>query len=144
MAPRTQSHFSLFIIDIDNFKDYNDGYGHLAGDKIITLQASMLKDIFSRETDVVARYGGEEFVAACLTSGSEDADYLAKRIIDNWAYQKAPHGKGKGNSYVSSSVGYITTKAENVSSIESLLSKADKALYKAKAEGRNRSVKHAY
>lgn len=62
------------MLDLDNFKDFNDGYGRLQGDKMIKLQAQILDDVFTREFDLLARYGGEEFVVACIDVSPEECE----------------------------------------------------------------------
>lgn len=126
----------VFVIDLDFFKDYNDGYGHVQGDKIIKLQAEILSNIFKRETDIVARYGGEEFVVVTSHVTQEQCDILAEKIIKQWRELKTPHGKGKANEYVTCSVGFYYSKVTQETEIDSLVKKADNALYEAKDKGR--------
>lgn len=130
----------VFMVDIDFFKDYNDGYGHQQGDKAIKIQAEILRNVFKRDTDLIARYGGEEFVIAVSNIEVEQARSLAQAILDEWTKRNLPHGKGKAESYVTCSVGFKHCIASTQKSIEDIVNKADQALYIAKKTGRGRYV----
>jgi diguanylate cyclase (GGDEF)-like protein len=132
----------VYIVDLDNFKKYNDGYGHVQGDKIIKLQAEMLSRVFRRTTDIVARYGGEEFVVVTSNNTEQECEQLAKQIIAQWKTQKVPHNKSDVHNYVTCSIGYHFEQINLESEKESLVEKADKALYQAKAKGRNCAVQY--
>lgn len=138
---RAQENICVYFIDLDYFKDYNDGYGHPEGDKIIQLQADMLKDIFQRSDDIVARYGGEEFIVVTSGSDKKTATTFANTILQQWQIQQQPHNKGKAGRYVTCSVGYYVEKAELNSTVQKLTEKADIALYQAKENGRNNAVR---
>ncbi|GAA0859177.1 GGDEF domain-containing protein [Aliiglaciecola litoralis] len=139
-AKRTNSYICVFIIDLDNFKDYNDGYGHLQGDEVIKLQADILNRVFNRESDLIARYGGEEFVVACINQDDLHFENLAQSIIHHWQEEKVPHGKGKGGDFVCCSIGVYASKANRYNNGKIMIEQADKALYRAKAQGRGRFV----
>jgi diguanylate cyclase (GGDEF)-like protein len=139
-AKRTGTRISVFMFDLDNFKDYNDGYGHLQGDEIIKLQAQILNEIFSREFDLVARYGGEEFVIVCIDTPEELCETLAQKVINKWQQLEIVHGKGKGAAYVCCSIGFYSTVASRYNNKTQMLENADKALYQAKESGRARFV----
>jgi diguanylate cyclase (GGDEF)-like protein len=134
---RTGNSIGVFIIDLDFFKDYNDGYGHVQGDEVIRLQAEHLASIFRREADIVARYGGEEFVVITSPVTYEKCVDFANTIIKKWAAEKIPHGKGQAGSYVSCSIGLYVAKIKKDSDKNLLVKEADKALYEAKKQGRN-------
>ena len=138
---RSEDLVCIYFIDLDYFKDYNDGYGHPEGDKVIQLQANMLKDIFQRSTDIVARFGGEEFIVVTSNVDEDISKNLADKIIQKWKMQQQPHNKGKADEFVSCSVGYYLEKANLNSSMKNLITHADNALYQAKENGRNRVVK---
>ena len=138
---RSKALVCIYFIDLDYFKDYNDGYGHPEGDKVIQLQANMLKEIFQRSTDIVARFGGEEFIVVTSNIDEEMSKNLADKIIQKWEEQQQPHNKGKANEFVSCSVGYHLEKVNLNSSMKKLITHADNALYQAKENGRNRVVK---
>lgn len=127
----------VFLLDLDNFKDYNDSYGHVEGDKVIKCQAEQLLQLFKRKSDIIARYGGEEFVVVVSKITHEQCIEFAKAIIEQWAQKKLTHGKGKAGQYVTCSIGfYIEHVSKNTDPIK-MVEKADKALYKAKEQGRN-------
>ncbi|PQJ53948.1 GGDEF domain-containing protein [Psychrosphaera saromensis] len=132
----------VFIIDLDSFKKYNDGYGHVQGDKVIKLQADMLSQIFRRTTDIVARYGGEEFVVVTSNNTEQECEKLAQRIIEQWQSQKIPHNDSNEQDHVTCSVGYYFEVVNSDSEKELIVEKADKALYQAKAHGKNCFVRY--
>ncbi|WP_144210695.1 GGDEF domain-containing protein [Shewanella donghaensis] len=132
----------VFIIDLDYFKHYNDGYGHVKGDNIIKLQASNLKKVFRRTSDIVARYGGEEFVVVTTQVNEAQCIELANRIIAQWQQLKEPHGQIENQQHVTCSVGFYLEKINEQSSKVAMVKKADKALYQAKENGRNCFVQY--
>jgi diguanylate cyclase (GGDEF)-like protein len=137
-ASREQSNIALLFCDVDYFKSYNDTYGHIKGDTCLRTISSIFREEFQRAGDFVARFGGEEF--AIILSGSlandafESAEKLREHILAaDIEHSGAPLGK------ISMSIGIASIVAPEANDSESLLSKADKALYKAKANGRNRT-----
>ena len=139
---RTGNTMCVFIIDLDSFKKYNDGYGHVQGDKVIQLQAEMLSQIFRRTNDIVGRYGGEEFVVVTSNNTEQECEALAKQIIDVWQVQDIPHSNSDDKGRVTCSVGYYFERVNSQSNKEKIVEKADKALYQAKANGRNCFVQY--
>jgi diguanylate cyclase (GGDEF)-like protein/PAS domain S-box-containing protein len=131
---RYGSPISLLMLDVDSFKEYNDTYGHPAGDQVLKQMATILREA-SRATDVVARYGGEEFVAILSETDAEGAVDAAERI------RKAVEAHQWEGRQVTISVGAATSTLSTNGSA-ALLEQADKALYSSKSEGRNR-VTHA-
>ena len=124
---------SIAIIDIDDFKRINDLYGHFAGDAaLVHLASSMTKS--SRQGDILARWGGEEFVVLFRSTGSKAAGEAAERIRHLLASE--PIKLDGISEIVRASIGVATI--QNGDTIESLVSRADKALYRAKAGGKNR------
>jgi diguanylate cyclase (GGDEF)-like protein/PAS domain S-box-containing protein len=139
-ARRDQLPLSLFMIDIDHFKRYNDTHGHLAGDHCIRLVADTVRRCFARGSDLVARYGGEEFVA--LAAGVErrqarERAELLREAIREMAGER--HGRA-GPHPVTVSVGLATATPDERIGAEDLLDAADRALYQAKRQGRDRVV----
>jgi diguanylate cyclase (GGDEF)-like protein len=133
---RYQSPFCVMIADIDYFKDINDTYGHLAGDAVLQRIADTLRQSV-RECDHVGRYGGEEFLIILPATGIDGAMDMAQRIrheIDQVEF----YNDGK-NFSMTISVG-VAMCTEGDESAESVLSRADAALYRAKAGGRNRVI----
>ncbi len=139
-AKRTQTTLAVFLFDLDNFKDFNDGYGHLKGDEVIRQQANILKTIFSRESDIIARYGGEEFIVATIDSSVEHCEKVAQKVITQWQQLEIAHGKGQGEAFVSCSIGFYCTKVGRYNTCDQLIENADKALYRAKATGKARFI----
>jgi len=124
-----KSYFTLFMIDIDNFKAFNDTHGHQAGDSIIREISKIFKDV-SRKIDIVARYGGEEFGIILPMTKKEEALVLAERIRK--AVEISPKLKN-----ITISIGVASYSADG-NTKEDLISKTDKALYEAKRSGKNR------
>ncbi|MDN0075240.1 sensor domain-containing diguanylate cyclase [Crenobacter sp. SG2303] len=128
--------FSLLMVDIDFFKQYNDRHGHLAGDRCIRKIARCLASQL-REGDVVARFGGEEFVAILPNTDEDTALKIAERFrCAVMALQLARDRNDKGN--VTVSAGLYTCRSEAAMTPEQMLAQADAALYRAKHAGRNR------
>jgi diguanylate cyclase (GGDEF)-like protein len=131
---------TLFMIDIDFFKHYNDRYGHLDGDQCIRAVASALEATCARATDMVARYGGEEFAVLIAESNPAIAHELAEACVSAIAALAIPHAGSGVSDYVSISVGVSTLTADAELAADELIKQADQALYQAKREGRNRCV----
>jgi diguanylate cyclase (GGDEF)-like protein len=129
---------SVLMIDLDNFKHYNDTNGHLAGDRLLQSVAGILRDQL-RERDTVARFGGEEFVILLHELGGEEAVEVADRIRRAIAEFPFPHGETQPLGCVSASIGVANFPDEG-SELEVLIHKADQALYRAKEKGRNQVV----
>jgi len=135
---RTKQNFSVLMIDIDFFKNFNDTYGHVAGDKTIKIVAEVLIESVSRKTDSVFRYGGEEFVVLLIDTDLTGAHVVAERIRKKILAKKIENGKDeKGVRYISVSIGATCTNIDNVETPTQLLAVADENLYKAKGLGRN-------
>jgi len=126
---RSQSPFSIILMDVDHFKKVNDSYGHSTGDEVLVKIAATMKKTI-RETDLVARLGGEEFVVL-LPDTSEDAVIVAEKI--KTAIADFDHPKA---GQVTISAGVATSQLEDADG-EVALNKADKAMYQAKESGRN-------
>ncbi|WP_019646527.1 diguanylate cyclase [Novispirillum itersonii] len=130
---------SLLMIDVDHFKRYNDSMGHQAGDDCLRHVGAALQRPLHRKTDLAARYGGEEFVAVLPATSAGEAFRMAEAIrLSVWdaalPHPDSPFGR------VSLSVGVATVSGGTRVTPDGLLGRADAALYRAKAEGRNRSV----
>jgi diguanylate cyclase (GGDEF)-like protein len=125
-SARYQRTFSIIFVDIDNFKKYNDTLGHLEGDKILKQVAKILTTQV-RKIDSVGRYGGEEFLIILPETNIQDAKEISERLKNS--IQK--------ETVVTISIGLVSNTAVG-STVEDLLSQADKALYLAKKNGRNR------
>ncbi len=140
IAIRNKKVMVLFMIDIDYFKQYNDTYGHDAGDKCLFIVAQAMKNSAKRGSDIVARYGGEEFVTLII---AEDAEYVctvAETMRKNVEELNIKHEKSEFNK-VTISIGVASVDfATGHCKPEELLQRADKALYAAKDKGRNTVV----
>jgi len=126
---------SLMILDIDNFKKYNDTYGHQSGDAVLTEIGLILKGL-SRKVDVVARYGGEEFVVMMPATPKEGAAIFAERVRANIEAFKFEMRDGQVQQ-VTVSVG-VSTFSDDAKTPQALIEEADRCLYRAKAGGKNR------
>ncbi|MDQ0242772.1 diguanylate cyclase (GGDEF)-like protein/PAS domain S-box-containing protein [Bacillus fengqiuensis] len=129
---------SLLLFDIDYFKKYNDEYGHQSGDECLKRIAGVLKTVIDHPNDVIARYGGEEFAVILPQTDEEGAAFVAEKIRQNVEALRIPHIGSKTNDIVTISIGAVSSVAVGSERPEDLIVKADKALYQAKNEGRNR------
>ncbi len=133
-AKRYGEDFSLILLDVDRFKQYNDSFGHPAGDEVLKQVAQILQAT-ARETDYVARYGGEEFIVYLPHTGAQGAVETAERLrmeIESATWADRP-------ITVSIGVSHIT---QRVQTPVMLIEDADKALYSSKSGGRNRTTLH--
>ena len=135
-AERHENIFSILMIDIDHFKNFNDTYGHQAGDEVLKGVSNLLMEE-AREIDIVARYGGEEFVLILLRCDIKAALKTAERIRKMCSKKKFDIGDQHVSVTMSIGVAMFPEHAESPSS---LINEADKALYKAKKLGRNQVV----
>ncbi|MDZ7280915.1 GGDEF domain-containing protein [Sphingomonas sanguinis] len=129
--------FSTLIVDIDRFKHVNDTYGHAIGDRVIRHIGGLLADSVRRE-DAVARFGGEEFVVLAPDLDLDEAVVLGERLRDVIATRTVPLPDGH-ILMMTASLG-VATLASDETPFE-LLARADKALYRAKQDGRNRTCR---
>ncbi|MEP6635466.1 MAG: diguanylate cyclase [Acidobacteriota bacterium] len=127
---------SFLMIDIDDFKRYNDLNGHQAGDLALQMTAHCLKAGL-RSEDVACRYGGEEFCILLPQTPVVEAGAIAERMRQRVAGTDYPHGKGQSLGAVTISIG-ISTFAKHIDTSESVIAAADRALYTAKNKGKNR------
>jgi diguanylate cyclase (GGDEF)-like protein len=134
---RTHQPLSLIMCDIDEFKRYNDHYGHVEGDHCLVKVAAALGDSITRSHDLCARYGGEEFVVLLPSTDSNGARIVAERIVEKVRGLQIPHQASSVAPFVTISVGAYTD-ANGTMAHEDLIKQADMALYQAKGEGKNR------
>lgn len=127
---------SCLMIDIDDFKKYNDLNGHQAGDAALKITAHCLKAAL-RSADIACRYGGEEFCILLPQTSLTEAGVIAERMRQRVAGTDYPYGKSQPLGVVSISVG-ISTFARHIDTAEKVISAADRALYNAKSHGKNR------
>jgi diguanylate cyclase (GGDEF)-like protein len=133
-AVRYDKRFSILMVDIDQFKNYNDQHGHLAGDEVLRELGGFLKGSLRTE-DYAARYGGEEFLLLLPETGPEGAGQLAERLRRRLEEQQI--GAEHGMPGITVCVG-VAAFPENADDPEELINQADRAMYKAKLAGRNR------
>jgi diguanylate cyclase (GGDEF)-like protein len=131
---------AVLMCDVDAFKAYNDTYGHLAGDAALTAVAGALTGELRPQTDLAARYGGEEFAVLLAGYSATDAAGVARRMLDAVRALAIEHRSSETASCVTISIGLAPAISTATESPERLLRCADEALYRAKAEGRNRIV----
>ncbi len=148
LSHRLGLHASLAILDLDHFKAINDRHGHPAGDGVLCHTSHLLQQ-HCRDSDIIARIGGEEFMVVMLTKHNSDGmavlEALRERIVSSPAMIKGGHGGVRDENALlvipfTASIGVVTILTGESCDIEDLYHRADRALYRAKAEGRNRVV----
>ncbi|MCL2101550.1 MAG: diguanylate cyclase [Fibromonadales bacterium] len=140
-AKRGQIPLSICMIDIDDFKIYNDSYGHLQGDEALQSVAKSIKKTLKRSVDVVARWGGEEFIALLLDADICGALSVAEKIRKNVEKDLIPYVGSKA-AHITVSVGVNTLTPTQEHTIHDFISGADNALYTAKRTGKNKVCKY--
>ncbi len=139
---REQLPLSLILCDVDYFKQYNDAYGHQAGDDCLYKIAQALAHAARRPSDLAARYGGEEFVMLLPNTSVEGARDVAQQIQTHIQALRLSHQQSKVSQYVTVSFGIASVIPTESITPEQLLLKVDRALYQAKTEGRDRIIVH--
>ncbi len=135
-ARRDKKEISTFLIDIDDFKDFNDAFGHSHGDEILIAMSKILHSSCRRPLDIVSRHGGEEFVIVFYDCNYEGAEQKAKEIhnlISTLDY------KNLENKQLTVSIGFTTTKYIKELSLTEIIKKSDEQMYNAKEQGKNRT-----
>ncbi len=135
-AVRYNHNLTLIMLDIDHFKNFNDTYGHLEGDRILINLAELLKNSV-RNTDIVARYGGEEFTIILTESDMEKGIHVAEKIrkeVEDYDFSNNP----KRNYKVTVSIGIAAYKKDLINTPFKLIQYADRSLYHSKEQGRNK------
>lgn len=134
-AKRYQRHLALLLVDIDHFKELNDSEGHLAGDKALVMISHILSEK-SRPSDTVGRWGGDEFILVCPELNQHDAMIYANRLVNELREQSIPWSVD-----ITLSIGVSVIGDEDfLDTPDTFISFADKALYKAKNNGRNQAL----
>lgn len=141
MAKRNKQALTVFMLDIDHFKKYNDTYGHPAGDAALKAVATVLNSSFLKSTDFVARYGGEEFVILTLGGNPSLIQAYADEVVKKVSNLKIPHSSSD-EGVVTISLGFSSWVPDEEGSQIDVFEKADQALYRAKSSGRNRAVNY--
>ncbi len=139
-AVRGSFPLSLVFIDIDNFKQYNDHFGHTKGDECLKTVANALRSSLPRSTDLLARYGGEEFVTLLPFTDASGGTLVAERLRSTVSKLEIGHAPSVATPRVTVSVGGATCLPKPDMTPTELVNVADQALYEAKAEGKDRCV----
>lgn len=144
LCKRQKANMAVFMLDIDNFKPYNDSFGHLNGDEALKMVANTISSMFSRSSDVVFRYGGEEFVVCILNEATADAEAKANNLLEAIRSLKIEMPSAVTDSkYMTVSIGYSVfcpNRDSNETDGLNMIDRADKALYVAKKMGKNMAV----
>lgn len=135
-------YISLIIIDVDYFKEFNDTYGHLEGDECLKIVANTLKQTVRKNSDVVSRFGGEEFAILLPETDELGAMLVAKKLKTKIEELKILNKNSKANNFVTISLGINTIIPSSENEYDRFINNADKALYMAKENGRNRIEKY--
>lgn len=138
-AKRRGLELLVFIIDIDHFKEFNDHYGHLEGDKAIVEVADVIKNVFKRGEDICCRFGGEEFICVSMNESEQEVFALAEKIQSEVGKKRITHASSDVSDFLTVSIG-STVGRDSATNIDKLLVLADRALYQAKSQGRNRHL----
>ncbi|MDD5561450.1 MAG: GGDEF domain-containing protein [Candidatus Omnitrophica bacterium] len=133
---RNKLHLCFLMIDLDNFKQFNDHYGHLVGDAILRQVSKTISDMV-RQIDFIGRYGGEELVIVLAETDKEQASFAAERIRQ--AIEESVIKAYDEELKVTVSIG-VSTFPDNAENMQDLIEKADQALYLAKGTGRNKVI----
>jgi diguanylate cyclase (GGDEF)-like protein len=139
-SSRSSAPFSLAMVDVDFFKPYNDHYGHAMGDRTLQKIAKALEDSLLRPADLIARYGGEEFVMMLPETDAFASKGVAERALQKIVELNIPHLYSQAADHVTVSIGLVTTQIEDSLTPQIFIAAADKNLYLAKENGRNRVV----
>jgi len=137
-ACREQGNIGLIMIDVDNFKSFNDHYGHLQGDQCLTQIAQQLKSVVQRPRDFVARFGGEEFIVILPSIQPEGLVVVAERLKQAIDHLNITHDYSNASNIVTVSMGLAWGEPDKSYLPTEIIAAADEALYSAKDAGRNR------
>lgn len=135
-AKRAQRPLSLAVIDIDYFKEFNDNYGHSAGDECLKKLATSLRQVICRSSDFYARYGGEEFVVLLYDADLNDAKNIIQRLLQSFVENNIPHEHSKVADHVTFTAGLCVANPAT-EQLDDFFNCADTYLYQGKARGRN-------
>ena len=147
-AQRTGAPLSFLMIDVDHFKRFNDAYGHPAGDDCLRTVAEVISSAVRREHDLAGRFGGEEFAVVLPHTDRDGALRVGRAVCEAMKRARVPHRASPTAAYVTVSVGAATVPGHALVAVhdevlasdpgQPLIEAADRALYRAKGDGRNR------
>ena len=137
---RSQTPFTIILLDVDHFKLFNDLYGHVDGDDCLRNLGLTLKNALQRTEDKAFRYGGEEFACLLPSTDRKGASVVAENIRSKIEALKIPHEQSSTHQFVTVSLGVYTAIPDKNSTPDEMIEKCDALLYKAKKEGRNRFI----
>jgi len=138
-SERDQLSLSMIMIDVDNFKQYNDDYGHLGGDRVLVTVANAIRNPL-RPNDLVARFGGEEFAVLLPETGRDNAEIIAERLRHH--VSQADPGKLNGQHLPKVTISLGIAEFKHGYNLKTMIAAADVAMYHAKRKGKNR-IEHA-
>jgi diguanylate cyclase (GGDEF)-like protein len=139
ISTRQKLSVAVLLMDVDCFKQYNDNYGHSAGDQCLKDISKVISDSLYRDSDFVARYGGEEFFCVLPKTDSEGAQMIATHLLEQFKHAALPHKYSNVADYVTMSIGIATSQPNDLLTPEAIIRQADTALYVAKKAGKNSS-----
>ena len=139
-AIRSGNTLSLVLLDIDHFKNFNDAYGHAAGDNCLAAVSKAMCGVIVRSTDLLARYGGEEFACILPETTREHAHTIAEKLREAVTMVNIPHAHSSAADHVTISVGVGSIAPKPGDEMAALFEQTDGNLYSAKEQGRNRVV----
>ncbi|WP_373004231.1 diguanylate cyclase [Sulfurimonas sp.] len=141
-AARNKKKITFLMIDADNFKKYNDNYGHAKGDVVLKEIAKTCKKLFQRSTDMCYRVGGEEFVVVFESEDDEYSNSMAEKLCKSIENLDIEHKYNDEYNRVTVSIGMCTSDVHDITNFDHIYANADKALYLSKEQGRNRVTKY--
>lgn len=139
IAIRQKQLLTIFMLDVDHFKKYNDTYGHPAGDEVLKTIAKVLSNSFLRPTDFVARYGGEEFIILTIGGDPYQVAQYAELVVKKVSDLNMPHS-GSDKNIVTVSLGFSSNLPSRDGEKSDFIKQADQALYETKKSGRNKAI----
>jgi two-component system, chemotaxis family, response regulator WspR len=139
-AARDQTSLGVLMIDVDDFKKFNDTYGHLVGDEALIKVAEAARKVSGRPADLTARFGGEEFVIVLPGTDLAGAQTVGEKVRQTVEDLQVPHAASSAGGFLTVSIGGASIIPRRGDSFVALIETADVALYQAKRSGRNRVV----
>ena len=136
-ARRKDEFVCFLLLDIDHFKQYNDNYGHQAGDDVLVEFAKCLKQNLKRADDMVFRLGGEEFGVVFKSESKEKAVEFANNLKDKVVLLNIKHEYSSASNYITASMGLVCKHGTEIGNMDEIYKESDDLLYKSKANGRN-------